>query len=203
MAGNLVQFDLQFQKKYSNIVGLDEAGRGAWAGPVVAAAAIMPLDDPIAGINDSKKLTPKKRDVLFDEIKTKALCYGIGMIDSVEIDAINILEASKKAMLIALGQLSVEPGFLLVDGNMTLDTDFAQQFVIEGDAKSYSIAAASILAKVTRDRLMCDLSKTYPDYAFESHKGYGTKKHQEALKAHGCLDIHRKSYKPIAKIISS
>ncbi|MBU0507068.1 ribonuclease HII [bacterium] len=197
---SLILFDKKYLEKYEFIAGIDEAGRGAWAGPVVAAAAIMPYNIIIDDINDSKKLTPKKRDVLYDQIIQNCISYGVGMISSELIDQINILEATKKAMLMAVSQLKQTPDYLLVDGNMTLNSIIQNEGVIDGDAKSYAIAAASIIAKVTRDRLMCSLSKTFPEYYFEKHKGYGTKVHQEALKQNGILTIHRKSYAPIAKL---
>jgi len=199
---SLIDFDSKYFDSNVALAGIDEAGRGAWAGPVVAAAVIMPKDNIIDGINDSKKLTPKKRDLLFDQIKSTYVSYGIGMIASDVIDQINILEASKKAMLMAVSQLSPQPNLILVDGNITLDTAISQKEVIDGDAKSYCIAAASIIAKVTRDRLMVSLSKDFPQYGFEKHKGYGTKVHQDALAEHGVLAIHRKSYRPVARIVS-
>lgn len=189
----------QLWQHYPHIAGLDEAGRGAWAGPVVAAAVIFPIDFFIPKVDDSKKLSPKAREKLFDQIKAGCVSFGIGLVESQVIDQINILEASKQAMLMAVSQLSPQPDFLLVDGHMTLDTPIKQKSIIDGDALSHSIAAASILAKVTRDRLMVELSQFFPNYGFERHKGYGTKFHQEALKNHGCLEIHRKSYEPIAR----
>lgn len=187
----------QFWPNYPHIAGLDEAGRGAWAGPVVAAAVVFPIDFFIPKVDDSKKLSPKAREKLFDQIKESCVSFGIGLVESQVIDQINILEASKRAMLIAVSQLTPQPDFLLVDGNMILHTPIKQKYIIDGDALSHSIAAASILAKVTRDRLMVGLARSFPDYGFEKHKGYGTKFHQEALKNHGCLKIHRKSYRPI------
>lgn len=198
----MFQFENNLWLQYNLIAGLDEAGRGAWAGPVSAAAVIFKPGVEIPGVNDSKKLTSKKRDVLFDEIKAKCVCYGIGLVDSVTIDAINILEATKQAMLIAISHLNPGPDFLLIDGNMTLKSEIPQQAVIDGDALSHSIAAASILAKVTRDRLMVELGKSHPEYKFESHKGYGTPIHQRALQENGCLPMHRKSYEPIRKILA-
>jgi len=197
---SLLDWENRFWDKYPYIAGLDEAGRGAWAGPVVAAAVIFDKNVTVDGVNDSKKLSPKKREKLFEEIKEKSLTYGVGLVDSATIDEINILEASKQAMIMALAQLDPQPNHLFVDGNMKLATTIAQTAIIDGDAKSHSIAAASIIAKVTRDNLMVELAKTYPDYGFEGHKGYGTKKHQEALGKHGCLEIHRKSYRPIRKL---
>jgi ribonuclease HII len=204
----VIQTDKLFYERhlwsdYPHIAGIDEAGRGAWAGPVVAAAVIFPVDFLIPKVDDSKKLSPKAREKLFDQIKVHCVSFGIGLVESEVIDQINILEASKQAMLMAVSQLSPKPDFLLVDGNMTLATPILQKSIIDGDALSHSIAAASILAKVTRDRLMVELAKNFPDYGFEKHKGYGTKFHQEALKNHGCLAIHRKSYEPIARFFKT
>lgn len=199
---SLFEFDQNFRNQYSLLAGVDEAGRGAWAGPVVAAAVILDPQQPLEGVNDSKKLTPKKREALFDQIKSKALSYGIALVEAAEIDQINILEASKKAMCLALAQLDPKPQMTLVDGNMTLDYDLPQQYVISGDAKSQSIAAASILAKVYRDNLMVDLAQNHPGFGFEKHKGYGTKAHQEALSEFGVLSLHRCSYGPIQRLIN-
>lgn len=194
-------YERQFWSNHPLIAGLDEAGRGAWAGPVAAAAVIFPVDFYIPEVDDSKKLSPKLREKLFDQIKASCISFGIALVESQVIDKINILEASKQAMLMAVSQLSPAPDFLLVDGNMTLDTSIKQKSVINGDALSHSIAAASILAKVTRDRLMVELARSFPDYGFEKHKGYGTELHQKKLQQHGCLEIHRKSYEPIARLL--
>lgn len=199
---SMLQIENQLWSKYKLIAGLDEAGRGAWAGPVVAAAVVFEPGVVIAGVDDSKKLTAKKREALFEKIKSSCVTYGVGLVDSVRIDEINILEATKQAMLIALSQLKPQPEYLLVDGNMTLQTPILQQYVIDGDALSHSIAAASILAKVTRDRMMVELGKSHPEYRFDSHKGYGTAIHHKALKEHGCLPIHRSSYEPIRKLLN-
>jgi len=198
---SLLDFENQYWSQYHYIAGFDEAGRGAWAGPVAAAAVIFDQGVVIEGIDDSKKLAPKKREQLFDKIKKNCVSYGIALVDAEVIDEINILEATKKAMLMALSQLSPQPDLLFIDGQMTLKSDIPQKAIIDGDALSHSIAAASILAKVARDRLMVDFAKTFPDYGFEQHKGYGTKKHQQALVQNGCLSIHRKSYGPIAKLL--
>ncbi|HLD45776.1 MAG TPA: ribonuclease HII [bacterium] len=198
---SLYQFDQKYCNQGSLVAGFDEAGRGAWAGPVSAACVIMPQSPLITGINDSKKLTPKKREKLFEEITATCVSYGVALVDSTEIDRINILEATKQAMVLALSQLKVMPAILLIDGDMTIDSKIPQEAIIDGDAKSYCIAAASIIAKVTRDRLMVDLSRTFPQYGFEQHKGYGTKVHQDALKQFGCLPIHRKSYAPIRSML--
>lgn len=194
-----LQFEYEYWPTYPFIAGVDEAGRGAWAGPVVAAAVIFDQGVVIGGVDDSKKLTPQKREALFDVITKRCLSYGVGLIESNVIDEINILEATKKAMLLAVAQLSPQADLLLIDGNSSLSTTLPQKTIIDGDALSHSIAAASIIAKVTRDRLMVELSHQFPEYGFEKHKGYGTLAHQEALKKHGILEIHRKSYRPIHK----
>ena len=176
------------------IAGVDEVGRGPLAGPVCVAAVMMPLDDIIEGVDDSKKISEKKRDLLFEQIKEKAICYSIEMVNEQTIDEINILEATKLAMKNAIESLAVKPDVVLVDAISKLDTDAEIRGIVKGDALSYSIGCASILAKVTRDRLMCELSKEYPEYGFEKHKGYGTKQHIEALKEYGPCVYHRLSF---------
>ena len=176
------------------IAGVDEVGRGPLAGPVCVAAVMMPLDDIIEGIDDSKKLSEKKRDMLFEQIKEKAICYSIQMVDEQTIDKINILEATKLAMKNAINSLDVKPDVVLVDAISKLDVDVEIRGIVKGDALSYSIGCASILAKVTRDRLMCELAKEYSEYGFEKHKGYGTKVHIEALKKYGPCIYHRLSF---------
>jgi len=176
------------------IAGIDEAGRGPLAGPVVAAACVLP-DNPIfVGLNDSKKVSGKNRNRLFDEIIERAITYGIGFADHKEIDEINILNATKKAMERAMAQLQPQPDFLLLDAVELKSVPIKQQAIIKGDSLSFSIAAASILAKVTRDRLMVQLSTIYPQYNFAKHKGYGTKEHYEAIQLHGLCEIHRKTF---------
>ena len=180
---------------YTNICGVDEAGRGPLAGPVCAAAVIFPEGVTVEGVNDSKKLSPKKRDELFDKIKENALAYNIAFASVDEIEKLNILNAAMLAMKRAVEGLSVKAGFILVDGNKTpYFNDIPCTAVVKGDSKSHSIAAASILAKVTRDRLMEDLAKKYPEYCFEQHKGYGTKLHREKLLQYGMCEIHRPSF---------
>lgn len=179
---------------YKYIAGVDEAGRGPLAGPVCVASVIMPLDDFIEGIDDSKKVSEKKREELFDIIKQKAISYSIQLVSEKVIDDINILEATKLGMKNAIENLSVTPDIVLVDAVKNLDVSVATLPIIHGDALSYNIAAASILAKVTRDRLMVELAKKYPEYGLEKHKGYGTKQHIEALKQYGPTEIHRKSF---------
>lgn len=178
------------------IAGVDEVGRGPLAGPVVCAAVIMPLDDEsiIVGVDDSKKLSAKKRETLAEEIKKRALAYTIVEVSEQEIDEINILEATKLGMKKALETLEIAPQSVLTDGNMTLNIDFPQKSVIGGDALCYSIGAASIIAKVYRDKMMDDYAKEYPQYAFDSNKGYGTAAHIQAIKEYGLCPIHRRTF---------
>lgn len=182
------------EKGFNIICGVDEAGRGPLAGPVYAAAVILPSDYVIEGLNDSKKLTEKKREALFDEIKEKALAYGIASADEKEIDEINILNATFLAMKRAINSLSVKPDLALIDGNQKPHTDIEEVTVIKGDAKSMSIAAASVLAKVSRDRFMLEMAEKYPQYEFARHKGYGTKLHYEKIAQYGVCDIHRRTF---------
>ena len=184
------------QKGYTLIAGVDEVGRGPLAGPVVCAAVIMPLDEEnlVVGVDDSKKLSEKKRVQLAEEIKQKALCYSIVEIDEKTIDEINILEATKLGMKRAIESLQRLPGAVLTDGNMYIDVDIPQKSVIHGDALSYSIGAASIIAKVYRDALMDEYAKTYPQYAFEKNKGYGTAAHIQGIKENGLCPIHRRTF---------
>lgn len=176
------------------ICGVDEAGRGPLAGPVCAAAVILPPRLEIPGLNDSKKLTDKRRRELFPLIKEKALAYGIAFADHAEVDKINILQATYLAMERALAQLNLRPDIALIDGNRAKDFGLPVQTVVHGDSLSANIAAASILAKVTRDDLMLEMAETYPQYGFEVHKGYGTKAHYEAILQHGPCPIHRMTF---------
>ena len=176
------------------ICGVDEAGRGPLAGPVCAAAVILPEHLQIPGLNDSKKLTDKKRRELFTVIQEQAIAYGIGLASESEIDEINILQATFLAMRRALDQLTVRPEIALIDGNRETDFGLPVKTVVKGDSLSANIAAASILAKVTRDNLMMELAQKYPEYGFEIHKGYGTKAHYEALRTYGPCPIHRKTF---------
>lgn len=176
------------------ICGVDEAGRGPLAGPVCAAAVILPTNMEIPGLTDSKKLTDKKRRELFPIIQEKAIAYGIGMATEAEIDEINILRATFLAMQRALDQLQVRPDLALIDGNREKDFGLPVKTVVKGDSLSANIAAASVLAKVTRDDIMIALSEEYPQYGFEIHKGYGTKAHYEALRMHDACPIHRMSF---------
>lgn len=183
-----------FDKGIRVICGVDEAGRGPLAGPVCAAAVILPANGEIPGLNDSKKLTDKRRRELFPVIKEQAVAYGIGLASHEEIDEINILQATYLAMERALAQLSVKPELALIDGNRAKDFGIPVQTVVKGDSLSASIAAASILAKVTRDDLMLEAAQQYPQYQFEVHKGYGTKAHYAALTAFGPSPIHRMTF---------
>jgi len=179
---------------YSLICGVDEAGRGPLAGPVYAAAVILPFGINIPGLNDSKKLSEKTREILFDEIINKSLGYGIAFADHTEIDEVNILNATFLAMNRAIKKLTPEPDITLIDGNRNSGLSYKSMCIIGGDGKSASIAAASILAKVSRDRFMKDISRKYPQYLFEKHKGYGTKEHYEKLRGFGPSEIHRYSF---------
>ena len=187
----------EFEYKYSEyeyICGIDEVGRGPLAGPVMAAAVILPKDTEILYLNDSKKLSEKKREELYDIIMEKALAVGVGIAEKDVIDDINILNATYVAMRDAISKLKIKPDLLLVDAVHIPETDIKQVGIVKGDARSISIAAASIIAKVTRDRLMCELDKKYPGYDFASNKGYGTATHINALKTIGPCEIHRKTF---------
>lgn len=178
-----------------SICGIDEAGRGPLAGPVVVAAVIMPKDSFIEGVNDSKKVSEKKREILYDFITKEALAWGVGIVDQKEIDEINILQATKKGVTQALKELKIKPQQILVDALTNIDTlGVPYTSIIKGDAKCYSIAAASIVAKVTRDRIMRQWDEVYPMYGFEKHKGYGTKMHIEAIQKYGLCPLHRLSF---------
>lgn len=183
-----------FAKGVQVICGVDEAGRGPLAGPVCAAAVILPAHLEILGLDDSKKLSDKRRRELFPIIKERAIDYGIGFASHTEIDEINILQATFLAMERAMEQLSVRPELALIDGNREKDFGLPVQTVVHGDSRSASIAAASILAKVTRDDLMLEMAEKYPEYGFEIHKGYGTKAHYEALHTYGACEIHRRTF---------
>lgn len=183
-----------YEKGYNFICGVDEAGRGPLCGPVVAAAVILPKDECIEGVNDSKKISEKKREKLYDEIINKALAVGIGISDVDVIESVNILNATKLAMKQAINNLGSTPDYVLIDGNQMIDISIPAETVVSGDAKSESIAAASIVAKVTRDRMLREWDKDYPDYGFAKHKGYGTKAHVEAIQKYGLTPIHRPSF---------
>lgn len=185
---------------YQHIAGIDEVGRGPLAGPVVTAAVILPSDFYLPGLNDSKKLSEQKREEYFEIIQSRATAIGVGMIHVDEIDRINIYEATKKAMIAAIFHLNVQPDFLLIDA-VRLDTPYPFEAIIKGDGKSISIAAASIIAKVTRDRLMSDIGKKYPEYGFAKNMGYGTKEHLAAIQKFGITPYHRKSFSPIKEYV--
>lgn len=193
---NLKQMEKELREKgFNTICGIDEAGRGPLAGPVVVASVIMPADSMIEGVNDSKKVSEKKREKLYDLILEEAISYGVGIIGQEEIDDINILNATKKGLTMSLQELTVKPDLIAVDALTHIDTlGIPYESIIKGDAKCYSIAAASIIAKVTRDRIMREWDKIYPEYGFEQHKGYGTAKHIATIKEKGPCPIHRKSF---------
>ena len=183
------------------LAGVDEAGRGPLAGPVVAAAVILDDMRPIAGLNDSKKLSPARREKLFDEIRAKALCCSIAQASAQEIDEINILQATLLAMRRAVEGLRLKPAKVLVDGNRLPTLDVLAEAIVRGDATVPAISAASILAKVTRDRWCAELDAQYPQYGFAAHKGYGTAEHLAALQAHGACPEHRKTFAPVALVL--
>lgn len=183
-----------YNEGYTAVCGCDEAGRGPLCGPVVAAAVILPCGLEIEGLNDSKKLSEKKREILFEIIKEKAIAYAIAEASPAEIDEINILNASMLAMRRAVEALPVKADFALIDGNCSRGFEIPTETVVKGDAKSYSIAAASILAKVTRDRQCAELDKSYPQYGIAKHKGYPTKEHMDAVREYGPAPIYRKSF---------
>lgn len=185
---------LRIEQGCKLIAGIDEVGRGPLAGPVCAAAVILPIGIKIEGINDSKKLSEKKRDILYDIISEKALSWSVAYVEPEIIDEINIRQATHRAMEAAVNSLSVKPDFLLIDGNDKIPFEIPYEYIIKGDAKSQSIAAASIMAKVTRDRYMIEMANTYPDYGFDKHKGYGTKQHMEAIREAGLCPLHRRSF---------
>ena len=182
---------------FNVVAGIDEAGRGPLAGPVVAAAVILSDPLPVSGIDDSKKVSPKKREKLFDEIYRHAISVGVGMVDPVDIDRMNILQASLLAMAISVQNLDTLPDFLLIDGTFPISFNLPQKAIPKGDALSISIAAASIVAKVTRDRIMEQYARQYPEFDFAKHKGYPTKAHKEAIRKHGVSPIHRVTFKGV------
>lgn len=202
MKCNLLKYEKELYKNnISLIAGVDEAGRGPLAGPVVAAAVILPKNYKLDGLNDSKQLTEKKREEYFKVLEKEALSIGVGIISSQEIDEINILEASRKAMYVALNNLDLTPEYILSDAMSLNDIDIPSRPIIHGDALSLSIAAASVIAKVTRDHIMYEIDLKYPEYNFKKHKGYPTKEHLEVLKKYGVMEEYRKSYKPVKQIM--
>ena len=193
----MLQYEKElYQAGYQTIAGIDEVGRGPLAGPVVAATVILPPGCKIKGLNDSKKIPKKKHQDIYQAVMDKALAVGVGLIDNEIIDQVNIYEATKLAMKDALSKLSLKPDYLLIDA-MKLDIDIPQESIIKGDANSLSIAAASIVAKVTRDKLMADYDKEFPGYDFAKNAGYGTKSHLQGLERNGVTPIHRKTFEPV------
>jgi ribonuclease HII len=190
-----------YPQDFHRFAGVDEVGRGPLVGDVVTAAVILNPDDPIEGLTDSKKLTEKKREVLFEQIKARALSWSVGRCSPQEIDELNILQATMVAMQRAVAGLSVAPDFVLVDGNRTPDLDVPSQAVVKGDLRVAEISAASIIAKVTRDREMDELHQRYPQYDFAKHKGYPTKVHMAAIEQYGVIDEHRRSFKPVKAVL--
>jgi len=188
------------EKGYKIVAGLDEAGRGPLAGPVVAAAVVLTKNMDLEGLDDSKKLSPIRRERIFPIIKK--MPYGVAIIGQEIIDEINILQATKLAMKQAIDKLMISPDILLIDGNQQIDTQIKQWTIIKGDAKSFSIAAASILAKVTRDRIMEEYHHKYPQYEFSRHKGYGTQRHRDLIATHGPCPIHRKTFRGVSEYIN-
>ena len=198
MALDLRAFEKQaLAKGYRIVAGIDEAGRGPLAGPVVSAAVILPEDARLDGLDDSKKLTPAKRDQLYARLYAVARSIGIGVVDAAEIDRVNILQATLRSMAMAVANLSPQPDFLLIDGTFTIASDLSQQAIKKGDSLSASIAAASIVAKVTRDRMMGQADLLFPEFGFGRHKGYPTRNHREAIARHGCSPFHRRSFKGV------
>lgn len=192
---NWLEYENQANAKgYSIVCGVDEAGRGPLAGPVYAAAVILPDGHVVDGVNDSKKISEKKRELLFDKIIDECVCYSVGVATQQEIDDINILQATFLAMRRAVEGLSVKPEIALIDGNKKPGLDIPEWDIVKGDAKSASIAAASIIAKVSRDRYMLEMAEKYPEYQFDKHKGYGTKLHYEMIEKYGVSPIHRKTF---------
>ena len=186
---------------FKNIAGIDEAGRGPLAGPVVAAAVIFPSKVNIPGLNDSKKLSANKREELFPKIQEISVAFGLAVVDQKVIDKINILQAARLAMKQAVETLKITPGLLLIDGNQKIDSTLDQWAIVKGDSRSLSIAAASVLAKVTRDRIMDGYHKLYPQYEFNRHKGYGTRLHRNLIQEHGPCPIHRSTFKGVSEYI--
>jgi ribonuclease HII len=204
MTADLWAFEKSLAEQgYTRIAGVDEVGRGPLAGPVVSAAVVLPPDFQARGVTDSKKLSPNRRARLFDHIYDQARAIGIGIVDALEIDRINILQAARLSMVLALANVGKAPDYVLVDGNFRLETDLPHQPIVKGDARSISIAAASIVAKVSRDRLMLRYHEDFPQYGFDRHKGYPTKAHKAAIALHGPCWIHRRSFKGVLEHLES
>ncbi len=189
------------EKGFSYIAGIDEAGRGPLAGPVVSAAVLLPTSFHDPDITDSKKLSPKKRSYLYEKLYDQAVSIGIGIVDNIEIERINILNAALLSMAISVKNLSPQPDYLLIDGKFRIPTDLPQEPIIRGDALSISIAAASIVAKVSRDRLMERYDQDYPQFGFSRHKGYPTRAHKEAIRTFGCCPIHRRTFRGVKEYL--
>jgi ribonuclease HII len=203
MQRDLWDYEIKAGKKgYRLIAGVDEAGRGPLAGPVVAAAVVLPADAILQGLNDSKKLSPTRREELFPKIQTQAVVYGVAVVNPEVIDKINILQAALLAMQQAVEQLQPVPDLLLIDGNQKTASSIEQWAIVKGDSKSLSIAAASVLAKVTRDHIMQDYHQLYPQYEFARHKGYGTKLHRDLIAEHGPCPIHRSTFKGVTEYLN-
>ncbi|MCC8073280.1 MAG: ribonuclease HII [Clostridiales bacterium] len=199
---NWLEYENEATKQgFEVICGIDEAGRGPLAGPVYAAAVILPKGHIIDGVDDSKKISEKKREILFDKIVNECVCYGVGTATEREIDEINILQATFLAMQRAFNSLAVKPDIALIDGNKKPGLPVEEWDIVKGDAKSANIAAASIIAKVSRDRYMLEMAERYPQYQFEKHKGYGTKLHYEMIEKYGISPIHRKTF--LKKILNN
>lgn len=192
-----------YEQGFKLICGVDEVGRGPLVGPVVAAAVILPKDFILEGLNDSKKLSKKQRELFYEIIKEKAIAYQVSFVSEKVIDEINIYQASKKAMIIAIGNLKVKPDYVLIDAMPINELSINNLSIIKGDSKSISIAAASVIAKVERDKYMLNLADEYPMYGYDTHMGYPTKKHIEAIEKFGITEHYRKTYKPIKNIISA
>jgi len=203
MQRDLWDYEIKAGKKgYRLIAGVDEAGRGPLAGPVVAAAVVLPADAILQGLDDSKKLSPTRREELFPKIQTQAVVYGVAVVNPEVIDKINILQAALLAMQQAVEQLQPVPDLLLIDGNQKTASSIEQWAIVKGDSKSLSIAAASVLAKVTRDHIMQDYHHLYPQYEFARHKGYGTKLHRDLIAEHGPCPIHRSTFKGVTEYLN-
>ena len=204
MPSDLWSFENEARSKGHHIVaGIDEAGRGPLAGPVVSAAVVLPVGADLPGIDDSKKLTPAKRNRLYDQLYGVARSIGIGVVDAAEIDRINILQATLQSMAMAVANLQPSPDYLLIDGIFTLTAPLPQQAIKKGDSLSISIAAASIVAKVTRDRIMTQVDDLFPEFGFSRHKGYPTKNHREAIVRFGCSPIHRRTFKGVREYVKT
>ena len=203
MQRDLWDYEIKAGKKgYRLIAGVDEAGRGPLAGPVVAAAVVLPADAILQGLDDSKKLSPTRREELFPKIQTQTVVYGVAVVNPEVIDKINILQAALLAMQQAIEQLQPVPDLLLIDGNQKTASSIEQWAIVKGDSKSLSIAAASVLAKVTRDHIMQDYHQLYPQYEFARHKGYGTRLHRDLIAEHGPCPIHRRTFKGAAEYLN-